>query len=271
MKQQPTIRVGAVNYLNTKPLICGLRDIAPHLDLVLDLPSRLADRMHRGELDVALIPSVKAFEHPEYTILSDACIGCRGPVRSVKVFFRVPPAEVRTLALDEGSRTSAALTKVLLWQRFQLKPNTEQLPIGSTVKDSNADAVLLIGDRAMFHPPGEFVEVWDLGEEWVQWAKLPFVFAMWVARPGVDLSLVEGPLGAARDLGLRHLEKICAEEASALALTEEECLVYLRDHLHFFLGPQEKSGLLRFHTYCQQLGIIPHGQQLEFGHRQTSR
>src|SRR5438046_2203530 len=102
MKGNGKLRVGAVNYLNTKPLIYGLERIAPQAELVLDLPSRLADRLAAGRLDVALIPSIEFFHDPSYTIVSNACIACRGPVLSVKLYSRKPIEAIRTLALDEG-------------------------------------------------------------------------------------------------------------------------------------------------------------------------
>src|SRR5688572_13981038 len=108
------MKLGAVSYLNTKPLVYGLPATGDGIDLVFDLPSRLADRLAAGEFDVALIPSVEFCQSPQYTIVSDACIGCRGPVFSVKLFSRVPVAEIKTLALDEGSRTTAALIQILL-------------------------------------------------------------------------------------------------------------------------------------------------------------
>ncbi|MGC4003950.1 MAG: menaquinone biosynthesis protein [Pirellulales bacterium] len=201
------LRIGAVSYLNTKPLVYGLAEAAPFADVVFDYPSRLADRLRRAELDVALIPSIEFFQDPNYTIVSDACIGCRGPVLSVKLFSRTPLSEIRSLALDEGSRTSAALTKILLWERFGIRPHLEQLPVSSEIDDTNADAVLLIGDRAIFSPTGRFAEVWDLGDEWCRWTELPFVFAMWVARPGVDVSAAAEALTAARDRGVAHLPR----------------------------------------------------------------
>ncbi len=98
------MRIGAVSYLNTKPLIFGLQDmLRPDGELVLDLPSRLADQLKDGSLDIALIPSIEFFQDPTYTIYSNACIGCRGPVWSVKLLFRVPPHQARTFAFDEGS------------------------------------------------------------------------------------------------------------------------------------------------------------------------
>ena len=141
------IRVGAVNYLNSKPLVEGLAEAAPYLRVTYDLPSRLADALAEDRLDVALLPVFELFRQPDWQIVSDACVACRGPVWSVKLLFRVPPAEVRTLDLDEGSRTSAALAQVLLRRQFGLKPKLGTLPIGSGIKDSTADAVLLIGDR----------------------------------------------------------------------------------------------------------------------------
>jgi chorismate dehydratase len=161
-----TMRVGAVSYLNTKPLVFGLAESAPRIDLVFDLPSRLADRLGRGELDVALIPSIEYFQNPAYTIVSDACIGCRGPVLSVKLLSRTPAREIRTLALDEGSRTSAALVRILLDQRFGIRPKLMPLPIEADWQASPADAVLLIGDRAIHATHETLAEVWDLGDEW---------------------------------------------------------------------------------------------------------
>src|SRR5947207_2593615 len=103
------IRIGAVNYLNTKPLIYDLEQLAPEARLILEVPSRLADMLAEGELDVALIPSIEYFRAGSYSIVPDIGITSRGPVLSVTLFSRVPWAEIRRLSLDEGSRTSAAL------------------------------------------------------------------------------------------------------------------------------------------------------------------
>lgn len=260
----PRLRIGAVNYLNTKPLVFGLAERLPQAELVLDLPSRLADGLAAGHYDVALIPSIEAFQDPSYTVISSACIACRGPVLSVKLLSRVPLAEIRTLALDEGSRTSAALTQILLGERFALRPQLERLPIGASFDDTSADAVLLIGDRAMHSPPGRIVEVWDLGDEWCRWAELPFVFAMWTARAGRDWSAVEAALNDARDQGVRHLEQIAAAEAAPLGFTRPECLAYLRDNLYFYLGEREQRGLALFRQLAARYGLARAGVELEF-------
>jgi chorismate dehydratase len=252
-----TVRIGAVSYLNSKPLIEGLAGFAPSAELVLDVPSRLADGLAAGSLDVALIPSIESFFDPDYVTVSDACVATQGPVMSVKLYSRVPPGSVRTLALDEGSRTSAALVQVLLAEKYGVQPRLSPLPLGSTMEDAKTDAVLLIGDRAM-HPPREtFHTVWDLGEEWLRWTGLPFVFATWVARQGTDLGEVEPALAQARDLGLSRLREIAAREAPSLGLTEEVAYRYLSRNLHFRLGAAERSGLKLFRELAARLGLAP--------------
>ncbi len=253
----PKIKIGAVNYLNTKPLVYRLDELAPQAEVVFDLPSRLADSLAAGRLDVALIPSVELFQDPSYSVISDACIGCRGPVLSVKMFSRVPAQQIRTLALDEGSRTSVALVQILLDERFGVRPDLQPLPIGAGFDQTDADAVLLIGDRAIHSPAGRFQVVWDLGHEWVDWTGLPFVFAMWTVRPNVDVGDLETELQAARDEGVAHLEEIADAESAALGLTQPQCLSYLRDNLNFYFGADERRGLELFHARAARLGLVP--------------
>lgn len=262
MSGRRRLRVGAVNYLNTKPLVYGLEGLAPGVQLVFDLPSRLADQLAAGTLDVALIPSIEMLQNPEYQAVSDACIACRGPVLSVKLFSRTPVEEIRTLALDEGSRTSAALVQILLKERYGLAPRLESLPIGEGLGASRADAVLLIGDRAMHGQPGAFAEVWDLGDEWVRWSGLPLVFAMWTARAGVELDGLDAALRAARDAGVAHLDEIAWAQAAPLGLSVPQCLSYLRDNLYFYFGPREQRGLELFYQHAARLGLAPDGIEL---------
>lgn len=253
-------RLGAVQYLNTKPLVHGLA--ARGLDVAYDLPSRLADRLSRRELDVALIPAIELFRGDGYRIVSDACIGCRGPVMSVKVFFRTSPARVGSLAVDEGSRTSATLARILLAERYGIRPEIEVLPIGSRIEETRADAVLLIGDRAIGSVRGAFQVVWDLGDEWVRWQDLPFVFAVWAARKDVPAAAVSGVapiLAAARDTGRANLAAIASAEAASHGLTVPQCLGYLRDNLHYELGPRERAGLATFYRLAVDLGLAPAG------------
>lgn len=261
-----SVRVGAVSYLNTVPLVRGLRELVPGATLSFDHPSRLADDLAAGRLDVALAPVIELARHPEWSIVSDACIAARGPVLSVKVLFRKPSAEVRSLALDEGSRTSAVLAQILLADIHGARPRLDVLPIGASPEESAADAVLVIGDRAIRSPGDGFVDVWDLGERWRSWTELPFVFAVWAARPGVDVAELESALEAARDEGRRDVESIAAERAAAMTLPYEFVLTYLRDHLHFWLGAAERRGLNLYLRRAAALGLIPE-TQLNFDDR----
>src|SRR5207237_4454264 len=142
---------------------------------------------------------------------------------SVKLFSRGPIRAIRKLALDTGSRTSVALALVLLKERYAVEPVAEDLqplPADASLDDTDADAVLLIGDRAIHSPAGRFEVVWDLGDQWCRWAELPFVFAMWAAHAGADLAGVDAALGKARDQGLANLDEIAAREAAPLGLTQ---------------------------------------------------
>src|SRR5262245_45912183 len=123
------IRIGAVNYLNTKPLIEDLETLAPEAELILEVPSRLADLLAEGQLDVALIPVIEYFRAGNYTIVPNISIASRGPVLSVTLFSRVPWKDIRRVALDEGSRTSAALCQVLLRKRHGVHPEFVPLPL----------------------------------------------------------------------------------------------------------------------------------------------
>ena len=265
------IRIGAVNYLNTKPLICDLDELAPQAELVLDLPSRLADRLVAADLDVALIPVVEYFRAGGYSVIPDISIATRGPVLSVTLFSRVPWAEVRRVALDEGSRTSAALTQVLLRRRYGVRAELLPLPIDRDAEDVDADAVLLIGDRAMRACLPGFNHAYDLGQEWFDWTGLPFVFAFWAVRPGVDLNGVDQALSEAKRRGIARAGRIAAREAGPLGLDAGFCRRYLSTILHFDLGPRELAGLRHFHALACDLGLARRGIELELREPVCSR
>lgn len=252
------LRLGAVSYLNTKPLIAGLAErLGGAGVLSLDLPSRLADDLRRGQLDVALIPSIEYFRGHGYSIVSDAVIACRGPVWSVRLLSRVPMRNIRRLALDEGSRTSAVMSQLLLAEMYGLVPETVSLEIDQSPEAVDADAILLIGDRAMRPAQGVYHEIWDLGDRWCRWTELPFVFAMWVARPGVDTERFAAILEASRDEGLSRLEEIAEREAASHGLTNEDLHRYFAENLHFRLGSSERAGLEAFRQRAEKLGLIP--------------
>ena len=255
------IRLGAVAYLNTKPLIYGLEQRLRGIGhLSLELPSRLATQMHEGLLDIGLIPVVEYLRNrAKYRLISDAGIACQGPVWSVRVLFRVPPHRVKTLGTDEGSRTSVALCQVLFASQFGRLPELVPFPIGSQPQDCPADAVLVIGDRAM-NPEryrSDFFFDWDLGQRWFENTGLPFVFAMWVARgESSDPSQMIQILESSRDAGCQNIEKIIATYASSYGLTDQACREYLTEYLRFKIGSQELRGLDEYARRCDALGLI---------------
>ncbi|MGL6097265.1 MAG: menaquinone biosynthetic enzyme MqnA/MqnD family protein [Fimbriiglobus sp.] len=246
------IRVGAVNYLNTKPLVEGLTAFAPRIDLTFDLPSRLADRLAAGELDVGLIPVVEFFRAGTYSVIPGISIASHGPVLSVTLFSRVPWDQIRTVALDVGSRTSAALTQILLRKRHGITPQVEPLPLDVPADDLTTDAVLLIGDRAMRACLPGFAFAYDLGHEWAEWTGLPFVYAVWAVRDGVDLGETEATFGEAKRLGLSRAGQIAAREAPKLGLDAGFCRRYLSNVIRYDLGPAERAGMERFRLMVEE-------------------
>lgn len=258
------IRIGAVNYLNTKPLVCDLELLAPEAELILDLPSRLADRLAAGQLDVALIPVIEYFRTGGYTVVPNIAIASRGPVLSVTLFSRAPWSNIRRVALDVGSRTSAALTEVLLRERYGVKAELVELPLDADPENLDTDAVLLIGDRAMHACLPGYVHAYDLGLEWTEWTGLPFVYAVWAVRPGVDLGNVAAALGEAKKRGLRRIGPIAHAEAPCLGLDAGFCRRYLQSIIRFDLGPRELAGLQHYYLLARNLGLARQGINLEY-------
>ncbi len=252
-----TLRVGAVNYLNTKPLIERLTDFAPDVELTLDLPSRLADRLACGELDVGLIPVVEFFRGNGYTFVPGIAIASRGPVLSVTLFSRVPWSQIGSVALDEGSRTSAALTRILLAERYGRYPQFRPLPIDMPPEAADTDAVLLIGDRAMKACLPAHRYAYDLGEEWTNWTGLPMVYAVWAVRPGVELGENERAFHRAKEYGLARAGAIAQREAAALGLDAGYCRRYFTNIIRYDLGPLELAGMRKYRELAAGLGLIP--------------
>ncbi len=258
------LRVGAVNYLNTKPLIYEFDQLAPDAELILDYPSRLADDLELGRLDVALIPIIEYFRAGTYRLVPDISIASHGPVLSVTMFSRVPWPAIRRVALDEGSRTSAALAQILLRKRYQTQPEIVPLPLDQPAENADADAVLLIGDRAMHACLPGFQYAFDLGQEWHDWTGLPFVYAAWAVRDGVDLGPVAEALHEAKRRGLANVGPIAAREAEQLGLDPGFCRRYLSNIIRFDLGPREQAGMQRFYQLACELDLVRPGVSVRF-------
>lgn len=257
------LRIGSVVFLNAKPLVRFLNLAGPpQIQFMLEVPSRLADLMKKEELDIALLPSIEYFRAPNYRILPEICIASNGPVESVKVFSKVPLERIESLALDTSSRTSAALIQVLLKKRFAKLPELSERPPSTDIWSMKEDAILLIGDPAMkFQAPPE-IHVLDLGEEWKRQTGLPFVYALWVAREGVDLEDAIGRLLQARSDGLANLPQIAAEAAIELGIDEAVCLHYLTTVIQYQLGERQLQGLSLFQKLTAEAGLCPGGAEI---------
>jgi len=240
------LRIGCVQYLNSKPLIHGYDE-----PVVFDHPSGLACDLIAGKLDVALVPTFEALRHPHYTLAEGVAIACDGPVHSVFLAHRGPLAEVRRVALDPASLTSVHLLQVLLREYHGLRPELLEL----SAFPGEADAALLIGNQAIeFRARDQGAhQILDLGEEWKRRTGLPFVFAPWLLRPGLpNAAKVADDLRALKDFGTAHLEEIIHAEPRDPAFTRR----YLTEHIRFDLGPREKQGIDKFRELLAKHGFI---------------
>ena len=258
------VRLGAVGYLNARPLVHGLDQRPDLFDLRFDVPSRCATLLHEGGIDLGMIPSIEYLRGPEpYRIVPDLGIVSDGEVASVALFSRVPLEAVQRIGLDTSSRTSAGLTRVLCREAWGIDPAFEAVPPGVAAAVEGCDAALLIGDPALFldHEAAGLNKI-DLGTEWTRLTGLPFVWAFWAGRPGaVDRAGVAALLDA-RDQGLRDSDGIA--EAYCDASRADVCRRYLRDNIKYRLGGRETEGLRRYYELAARHGIVEVVRPVEF-------
>ena len=241
-----SLRIGCVQYLNSKPLIYGYDG-----PVVFDHPSGLARALAAGNLDVALVPTFEALRTPHYILADGVAIASDGPVYSVFLAHRKPLAEVRSVALDPASLTSVHLFQVLLREYHGLQPQLLDL----SAFPREADAALIIGNQAIdFRKQNkDAYPILDLGEEWKRCTGLPFVFAPWLLRPDLpDAAEVAGELRALKARGLAHLDEIIHAEPRDPSFTRG----YLTQHIRFDLGDREKAGIEKYRELLAKYGFI---------------
>ncbi len=201
------IRLGAVDYLNVRPLVHGL-DASSDVILRFDVPSVCAALLAAGDIDLGMVPSITLLDRPGDCVVPGVCIGSDGPVASVALFTRKPIAEVRSIALDTSSRTSVVLTRVLCARRFDIAPSFLPHPPDLSAMLAAADAALLIGDPALF--AGEAARgatKIDLGAEWTAMTGLPFVWAFWAGRPDAADAGMVARLQDAAERGMANTDR----------------------------------------------------------------
>ena len=264
MVQEGCIKVGAVSFLNTKPLIQPILDNQVfNIDLTLDVPSKIADELRVGTLDVALIPIIEYFRCSDYLILPEISISSRGAVKSIRIFSRKPISECQTIALDTSSRTSRVLTQIVLAEKYNVYPSFVDCPPTVNLESAETDAVLLIGDSALRNIGSAEFEV-DLGAVWHDLFELPFVYACWVTRYNTDLGDLPQLLKKAKHIGIDQVQSIASIESSKLGLSRSLCEDYLSNYIYYDLGPQEIEGMTLFYDLAIKHNHVPAGNQIRF-------
>jgi chorismate dehydratase len=254
------LRLGVVSYLNAAPLVHGLDDDR-RFALTRELPSRVAERLHAGEIDLGMIPSIE-YARGEYRIVPEIAITSRGPVRSVCLYLNRPLPDVRRVALDTSSRTSAALARVLLRTELGRDPEYVAMPPSIPEMLGAADAALVIGDPALYYE-GEAVRL-DLGAWWTELTGRPFVWAFWAGRADAVPADAVARLQAALRSGRDALGEIAAGWAGADAPRAAVNEAYLRGNIVYALGEAEQAGLLEFYRRAHAAGLIEALPDLRF-------
>jgi chorismate dehydratase len=236
------IKVGAVSYLNTKPLIYGFEQgmMDNEIELVFDYPANIAQQLLNNEIDIGLVPVAVLPAMQEYHIVADYCIGCKGEVASVCLFSNVPLHEIDTILLDYQSKTSVALLKILLKEHWKISPVLVAAEKGFEKNIGGTTAGLVIGDRAFAQRLASTYH-YDLGLAWQQMTGLPFVFAAWVSNKQMTAAFSEA-FNNATALGVHQLDTIAALNP----YTDFNLLEYYKKNISYTFDEDKKKALQKF-------------------------
>ena len=244
------LEIGCVQYLNAKPLIFGYEG-----RVHFDHPSRLAESLAKGGLDVALVSTFELLRMPGYLVADGVSISARGEVFSVFLAYQGDLQKIEAVSLDPASLTAANLLRCLLAEYHQLDPKY----ISAEVCKDDRAARLLIGNQAIDfrRGRGDGFKYLDLGAEWMKQTGLPFVFALWLMRsdaPNASSSAAE--LRKIKQRGVSSLDQIVRAEKRYDAEFE---MRYLGGHIRYDLGPDEKAGMAKFREMLAKYGLISGG------------
>ena len=240
------IKVGIVNYLNTAPLVYGLRNsrIIDEVQLVPDYPSNLARDLVNGEIDLGLVPVAVIPQLPHWWLMSDYCIGCEGAVASVCIFSDVPIEQTEKILLDYQSRTSVELAKLLIsdyWKRNVEIVNAES---GFEEQIKGTTAGLVIGDRS-FAQRNKSRYAYDLGEAWKAYTGLPFVFAAWISNKPLTAEFIKS-FNEANAYGIDNISSVISSLNYNNSVDLEE---YFRKYISYTLDEEKRKALKKFLQY----------------------
>jgi chorismate dehydratase len=236
------IRVGAVSYLNTKPLIYGFEQgrMKNEVELLIDYPSNIASMLLHDEIDIGLVPIAILPELKEHHVISDYCIGCNGEVATVCLFSDVPLQEIETVLLDYQSRTSVELLKILLKEHWNISPGLVKGEENFENEISGNVAGLIIGDRA-FTQRLKNKYVYDLGAAWKEMTGLPFVFAAWISNKKLPAEFIAN-FNAANEAGLKDIEEVIKQNQLAVFDLKK----YYSDFIQFRLNADMHTAVRQF-------------------------
>lgn len=248
-------RLGAVDYLNARPLVYGLELRSDLFTLRFDVPSKCAALLHEGSIDVGMIPSIEYLRGHNYRIVPSIGIISDGPVASVALFTTTPLASIRTIAADTSSRTSTGLLRVLCAERFGMEAEFQPMPPEPELMLRRCDAALLIGDPALFLDHERLgAEKIDLGEQWTSMTGLPFVWAFWAGRRAALSPEGVEALEAARDAGVGESDAIAETYCGPGRAARGKA--YLRENVYYVLGDREEEGLRTYYELAERHGVV---------------
>ncbi|CAN5411292.1 menaquinone biosynthesis protein [soil metagenome] len=255
---QAKIRVGAVSYLNTKPLIYGFGKgmMKNEIDLLIDYPSRIADQLLNDEIDIGLVPVVVIPEMERSHIISKYCIGCDGGVGSVCLFSEVPLNRIKKVLLDYQSKTSAELLKIVLKDFWKISPEIQAGGEDYIREIKESTAGLVIGDRAL-EKRSESVYIYDLGLEWKKYTGLPFVFAAWISNKIFSPEFIKA-FNEANIFGLQHISDIVKQNPYQYYDLNK----YYTKNISYRFDDEKKDGLNLFLEKLQENPVMP-GQNIQ--------
>ncbi len=237
-----TIKVGAVSYLNTKPLIFGFKHghKVANMEMIEDYPAKVAAMLLDDEIDVGLVPVAIIPKLEEAHIITDYCIGAESPVASVCIFSDVPVYNIQKVLLDYQSNTSVALAKVLLKYYWKISPQVEDAKKDFRDHIKGTTAGVVIGDRA-FEQRKQSPYIYDLAEAWMEMTGLPFVFAAWIANKKLPEDFIIA-FNEGNKIGLQNIEKVVEENP----YDKYDLNMYFKENISYQLTDRKMKGLTKF-------------------------
>ena len=227
-------------------------------------PARCAEMLERGEVDAALVPVIEYQRIRDIAIIPDVCVGSKSAVRSVVLATRKNNLKkIERVALDESSRTSAALVKIIFREFLGFEPQWKTAAPDLKAMLTDADAALIIGDPAMKIPRDHF-RVFDLAALWHEFTGLGFVFAMWMVRKDSVEKIRSIDFAAARDEGMANLDRVIADYPHPIEFSRAEIKQYLTENVVFHVDEEMRKGLVRYFDLAAKHTLIEERRPLDF-------